>query len=350
MFALRNTFTIASANMSLGGGGPFTANCDAASAPKAAIDNLRSVGIATVIASGNDGFANAVGSPGCISTAMTVGSTNDSDSVSTFSNSGSLVDFFAPGEDIDSSVPGNGFANFDGTSMATPHVAGAWAIARQVSPTASVATVEAALNATGKPVTDTLASPQITRDRIRVFSAAAHLPHGLPHHLDLVGVAGLNIASDGVGLARRTSAVPNPTNRRDQRHVQPDRHPGRRDDPAGVRRLPDRRRPRSDLHVQGGEPDGDARRRLGPVHLLGHAGEQRRRLPDVPLHRAGRPGHRERAYTIGGVGASLSTTSGRPDGQGASLVVVYQPGSRHRHGQRLSALGQHDGAAGVRWR
>ena len=113
VFALRNTFSIGAANMSLGGG-QFTSTCDG-DARKPIIDNLRSVRIPTVIASGNDGFTNAVGAPGCISTAITVGSTGNSDQVSLFSNSSSVVDLFAPGEGITSSVPGGGFASFDGT-------------------------------------------------------------------------------------------------------------------------------------------------------------------------------------------------------------------------------------------
>jgi hypothetical protein len=94
VFALRSTFNIAAVNMSLGGGRYFDqASCDAANvARKAAIDNLRSVNIATVISSGNDSFADSMGAPGCISSAVSVGSTDDGgsvmlDAVSSFSNS-----------------------------------------------------------------------------------------------------------------------------------------------------------------------------------------------------------------------------------------------------------------------
>lgn len=67
---MNSTTNIAAVNMSLGGG-QFTANCDATdAAAKTAIDNLRSVNIATVIASGNSSYTNALGSPACISTAV----------------------------------------------------------------------------------------------------------------------------------------------------------------------------------------------------------------------------------------------------------------------------------------
>ena len=94
---------------------------------KSGIDNLLAVGIATVIASGNASFTTGVSSPACISTAVTVGSTTKWDVVSSFSNSGNPVDLLAPGSDIKSSVASSTTA-FDfksGTSMATPHVAGA---------------------------------------------------------------------------------------------------------------------------------------------------------------------------------------------------------------------------------
>jgi hypothetical protein len=210
VFAVRNSFSFAAVNLSLGGG-QFTATCDGAEAEqKAAIDNLLSAGIATVIPSGNDAFSNAVNSPGCISTAITVGSTNDQDTVSLFSNSASMVDFFAPGESITSSVPtgtgpgGTDFDVFDGTSMAAAHVAGAWAVVKGALGTGgSVAQIEATFDATGKQVTDTLASPQITRARIKVLSAAASLvDSGFRGAFSLTG-PGVTVRSNGTGLAKR---------------------------------------------------------------------------------------------------------------------------------------------------
>ncbi|MCJ7708029.1 MAG: S8 family serine peptidase, partial [Anaerolineales bacterium] len=106
VYQQRAAFTIASVNMSLGGG-TYTSNCDATySSEKAAIDNLRSVGIATIIAAGNDGLPNALAAPACISSAISVGATTETDVVPSFSNVAYFMSLFAPGEWITSSVPG----------------------------------------------------------------------------------------------------------------------------------------------------------------------------------------------------------------------------------------------------
>ena len=163
LLSLSGQMTIAAANMSLGGG-QFTAACP--SAPQAqSINNLKNAGVAVAIASGNNGFANALSTPACIPSAVSVGSTTDfSDVVSGFSNSASFLDLLAPGETIESSVPGNSFANENGTSMAAPHVAGAIAVLRQARPSATVDEIENALKNTGEMISDPkngIAKPRI---------------------------------------------------------------------------------------------------------------------------------------------------------------------------------------------
>ncbi len=143
------TRSVASANMSLGGGRSTTA-CDT-DLTKPVIDQLRAAGIATVIASGNDGFRDSVSFPGCISSAVTVGATSKSDEVASFSNCGPQVDLHAPGVNINSSA-NERFASFSGTSMATPHVAGAFAALRSLHTNATVDQIEAALKSSGRDV------------------------------------------------------------------------------------------------------------------------------------------------------------------------------------------------------
>ena len=170
IYAQRGTYNISSVDMSLGGGRYYNqTSCDAANASrKAAIDNLRSVNIATVISSGNSGYTDSMGTPGCISSAVSVGATDKADAVATYSNSASFLALLAPGSAISSSVPGGGFSSFNGTSMAAPHVAGTWAILKQAVPGASVSSVLSALQTTGLPVLDTrnaLAKPRIKVDQ-----------------------------------------------------------------------------------------------------------------------------------------------------------------------------------------
>lgn len=164
VYALRSTYKIAAINMSLGGG-EYPSTCDSDSR-KPIIDNLRSAGIATVISSGNNGWDGSTGAPGCISSAITVGSTTKADLVASYSNMASWVDLFAPGSSICSSIPGTGFSGAtscgtgyqfaNGTSMAAPQVAGAWAVMKSKKPSATVAEIENALESTGVPVATNL--------------------------------------------------------------------------------------------------------------------------------------------------------------------------------------------------
>ncbi len=173
VYAQREQYSVASANMSLGGG-EFSEHCDGYTdfrAAKQVIDNVRSAGIATVVASGNDGFEDAIAFPACISSAVSVGGTWDTagqpnsaetwngglssvDEVAAYSNSAGILDLLAPGSAIQSSVPGAAYATGQGTSMSAPHVAGCWAVLKHSRPAATVEEIELALKATGAPVLD----------------------------------------------------------------------------------------------------------------------------------------------------------------------------------------------------
>lgn len=179
--------TIASVNLSLGGGS-FTAFCDEDDPIMTeAINNLREVGIASVIASGNDGIKDAISWPACISSAISVGATCDvendgidplydtychggTDTVALFSSSANFLNLLAPGMWITSTVPGGGFEEHAGTSMAAPHVAGAWALLKSIKPDLTVDQALAILEQTGVPIVDE--QNNITKPRIQVDRAA----------------------------------------------------------------------------------------------------------------------------------------------------------------------------------
>ncbi|NIM92112.1 MAG: S8 family serine peptidase, partial [Anaerolineales bacterium] len=179
VYSLNSSFNIAAINVSIGSG-QYLSLCDGVyPAYKAAIDNLRGVNIPTIIATGNDGYTNATAFPACISSAFSVGASTDSDNIWTGSNISDFVSYIAPGHSINSSVPGGGFDNWNGTSMAAPHVSGTWAVLKSKNPDASILQVSSTLRRTGKSIDDTRPGGAASSlPRIQLDDAAQILP---PH-------------------------------------------------------------------------------------------------------------------------------------------------------------------------
>jgi subtilisin family serine protease len=127
------------ANISISGG--------YSSAVNTAVQNSINSGVTYVVAAGNSA-ADACGySPASVPGALTVGATTSSDAQASYSNSGACVDLFAPGSAIYSAWNTDNYSmsTLNGTSMATPHVAGAAALYLQTNPGASPATVAQAI-------------------------------------------------------------------------------------------------------------------------------------------------------------------------------------------------------------
>lgn len=157
------------ANMSLGGSGTSDNNCGATNndALHKAICNSTAAGVTYVVAAGNSssdasGFlpaayndtvitvsalADSDGQPGGLGAPTLYGA---DDTFATFSNFGSVVDLGAPGVDILSTWTGGGYNTISGTSMATPHVAGAAALYLQAHPGSTWAQVKNGLTAAGE--------------------------------------------------------------------------------------------------------------------------------------------------------------------------------------------------------
>ncbi|MEE1741880.1 S8 family serine peptidase [Streptomyces sp. BE147] len=139
---------------------------------EAAVDKLSAdKGVLFAIAAGNEGDgAGTVGSPGSADAALTVGAVDDKDVLADFSSRGPRIgdgaikpDVTAPGVDITAAAaPGSaidqevgqnppGYLSISGTSMATPHVAGAAALLKQQHPDWKYSELKGALTASTKP-------------------------------------------------------------------------------------------------------------------------------------------------------------------------------------------------------
>jgi subtilisin family serine protease len=178
---LSSTYLIAAVNMSFGTTTTWSseATCDNNNPAYAtAIDALRAIKIPSIAAAGNDGVATGISSPACISGAVGVGATSKtSDAIATISNTGPPLDLVAPGLGIFSSTVGDTYTNSSGTSMAAPHVTGAFAVLRQADSASDVTTFLTTLTSTGvltKDPDNQLWFPRIqVDDAVRALAPAA---------------------------------------------------------------------------------------------------------------------------------------------------------------------------------
>jgi serine protease len=152
------------ANLSLGG----TGACDATT--QSAINAARARGTVVVVAAGNDNTDARNTSPANCNGVITVAATNRGGGRAYYSNFGANVDIAAPGGDVransangvlstwntGTTTPGSDtYAYFQGTSQATPHVAGTVALMLSLNPNLTPDQVEAILKSTARPFPST---------------------------------------------------------------------------------------------------------------------------------------------------------------------------------------------------
>ncbi|KAI3652405.1 hypothetical protein MP228_002730 [Amoeboaphelidium protococcarum] len=95
-------------------------------------------GILFAVAAGNEYGDACYSLPAAYDFVLTVAASDVDDKIAKFSNRGRCCNLFAPGKDILAATPGNKFQSFSGTSMASPHVAGALALLASSSPSLNV--------------------------------------------------------------------------------------------------------------------------------------------------------------------------------------------------------------------
>ena len=249
-------------NMSLGGETTSAVIDDA-------VRQVMAAGITVVVAAGNESKDACTTSPARVTEALTVAASDWDDAQTSFTNVGPCVDLYAPGSRIvsASSASTTGFTTFSGTSMATPHVAGAAALLlsqrTRLSPTEVAAQLDAA------------ATPDVVRN------ASSGTPNRLLH------------------LAAAVQPVPAPD------HAQPDPTTGEDSDPAAEEPEIELTKP-----SRAGRPEATARRRAASVTWRqGHDGGSPITRQVVGVYRGAQ---RVGAFTIPGDVTGVRVTGLRP--------------------------------------
>lgn len=216
--ANRSAYNIVALNMSLGDGVRHKTSCGPGTAYYQAVSNALAAGIAVVAASGNEGFADGLGSPACTVGVTSVGAVYDAnvggitwggglctdtssaaDRITCFSNSANFLTLLAPGALISA-----GGYTMGGTSQASPHVAGALAVLAAEYPGESTGQRINRLIATGQAISD--ARNGLVKPRLNLLASAHPANDAFAGRFALTGSTG-TVAGSNM-LASREAGEP----------------------------------------------------------------------------------------------------------------------------------------------
>jgi hypothetical protein len=195
VIANRTLYNIGVINLSLGDGVPHTTACGPENGFYSSIRTARNAGLVVVAAAGNEGYTTGIASPACVTNAVAVGATYDTnvgaltwnlsqyntttgvvtsttcqdgsttaDQITCFSNSSAMLDVWAPGALV--TVGGTTVA---GTSISSPMVSAAVAVLQAQFPTETASQIETRITTTGPLITD--ARNGIGRRRLDLLAA-----------------------------------------------------------------------------------------------------------------------------------------------------------------------------------
>jgi subtilisin family serine protease len=216
-------------------GCPVSEGCTDPNVLKTVVDNTRAAGIVVVVSAGNSGsLCSTVNTPAAIyDSAFSVGASQDTaaDTIASFSSRGPVTldgsnrlkpDVVAPGVGVRSSIPGGGYTNLQGTSMAGPHVAGLVALTQSAAPwlNGQVSRIESHLTRFAVP---RFSATQDCGSDPRFFGAQRPnhtygygrvrtvMPHATPIDLDGNGVSNVVLWKDGAWRTFTAPSAPEPT-------------------------------------------------------------------------------------------------------------------------------------------
>ncbi len=166
---------------------------------------MRAAGVFAPFAAGNDGpVGGSIDAPASYPEAFSVGAVTGEDEVASFSSRGPSTwygatltkpEVAAPGVNVRSSLPGGAYGESNGTSMATPHVAGLAALMLQADPSLNVGQIEAIIKDTALPLGSPIPNNDYGRGRIDAYAAVTSVAENGTVH----GVVTRN--SDGAPVA-----------------------------------------------------------------------------------------------------------------------------------------------------